>query len=110
MNHEPHHPLIRKRIYRNLEPYPHPDPKKQFLDQLIFVIGALGPLSTLPQIYTIFAHKNAAGVSAFSWFAYFLFSIVWVVYGVVHKEKAIIFTYSLWILMNGLVALGAIIY
>lgn len=105
-----HHLSVRKRIYKNLEPFPHPDSGKRFLDSFIFVIGALGPLATVPQVYTIFAHHSAAGVSIFSWSAYFLFSIVWVIYGIVHKEKAITFTYCLWILMNGLVALGAIIY
>ncbi len=104
------HQHARRRFYRNLEPFPHPNAGKRFLDRLIFVIGALGPISTVPQVYTIFAHRNAAGVSALSWSIYFLFSFVWVTYGIVHKERAIIFTYSLWIIMNGLVALGAVIY
>ncbi len=110
MNSGLHHQHIRKRIYKNLEQFPNPNPKIRFLDRLIFVIGALGPIATIPQAYTIFAHHSAAGVSFFSWFVYFLFSIVWLVYGIVHKEKAIIFSYSLWIIMNGLVAFGAIIY
>ena len=105
-----HHLHLRKSVYNNLEPYPHPNPQKRFLDRLIFVVGALNPLFTLPQIYKIYSSHAAAGVSAVSWSAYFIFSIVWFIYGIVHKEKAIMFTYALWIIMNALVALGAIIY
>ncbi len=110
MNNVFHHQHIRKRIYKNLEQFPSPDSKKYFLDKLIYIVGVLGPLSTIPQIYTIFIEKNAAGVSVATWLIYFLFSVIWIVYGVVHKEKVIILTYSLWFVMNGLVALGAIIY
>ena len=49
-------------------------------------------------------------MSIITWTANFLFSIVWVIYGVVHKEKSIVLTYALWILINGLIALGAFIY
>lgn len=105
-----HHQDIRKRIYQKLETYPHPDPKKQFLDKLILLVGVLGPLSTISQVYGIYAHRDASGVSAFTWTILFLFSIIWITYGVVHKERVIILTYSLWFIMNGLVALGAIIY
>jgi MtN3 and saliva related transmembrane protein len=79
-------------------------------DRAMFVVGALGPISTFPQIYTIFFHHNASGVSAISWIIYTLLSIVWLIYGLVHKEKVIIFSNILWILMNSLVAIGAIIY
>jgi hypothetical protein len=39
-----------------------------------------------------------------------MFDIVWIAYGIVHREKLIVFTYCLWVVMNGLVALGAIVY
>ena len=105
-----HHQHLRKRLYRNLEAFPHPNATKRILDKVIFLVGALGPLSTIPQVYVIYATRDASGVSALSWFMYLIFSVIWVIYGVVHREKAIIFTYSLWILMNSLVAYGAILY
>lgn len=105
-----HHQHLRKRIYENLEAYPHPNWFKRFLDKLIFVIGILGPLFTLPQVYTIYVHKNASGVSAFTWVTLFLFSTVWIAYGIAHKEKVIIITYTLWFFINGMIALGAILY
>jgi uncharacterized protein with PQ loop repeat len=106
----PHHQELRKRIYKNLEPFPHPDPVKRFLDKLIFVVGFLGPVSTVPQIWTIFVDHDASGVSMLSWSLYAFFSIIWIIYGILHKEKAIIFTYSLWTVMEGLVVLGTIVH
>ena len=110
MNIVPHHQHLRKRIYKNLESFPHEDKRVRFLDTTIYVVGALSPIATIPQVYTIFRNHDASGVSLFSWSAYFLFSIIWVVYGFVHKERAIIFTNTLWILMNALVVVGILMY
>lgn len=85
-------------------------PWVSLLDRMIFVVGALGPISASAQVYKIWVEKTAEGVSIITWLANFLFSIVWVIYGVVHKEKSIVLTYTLWILINGLIALGSIIY
>ena len=105
-----HHRHIRERIYKNLEPFPHPDSFKRALDLMVYVAGVLGPIFGIPQIYTIYVHKNAAGVSAFSWGMFALFNIVWILYGIVHRERVITVTYSLWFVVNSLVAIGAIIY
>lgn len=101
-----HHQNLRKRVYKNLEQYPSPNPGKRFLDKFIFVIGALGPLAAIPQAYSIFSQHTSAGVSLFTWFAYFLFAIVWLIYGIVHKEKILIFTYILWVVMDSIIVLG----
>lgn len=105
-----HHQSIRERIYKKLEPFPHPDTLKRVLDRLIFVIGFLSPLFTLPQVWEIWVYKNADGVSPVTWGALFIFAFFWLFYGIIHKEKPIIFMYTLWIIFNGLVALGAILY
>lgn len=105
-----HHQHVRKRIYRHLEPFPHPNLTKRVLDRVIFVIGALGPAATIPQVYVIYAKHDASGVSASSWFLYVLFSIVWLLYGIAHRERALIFANVLWIIVDGLVALGAVLY
>ena len=108
--HDPHHPHVRKRMYVNLEPFPHPDLFKRALDTLVYVAGFLGPAFTVPQIYEIFAYKSAANVSALSWAAFALLDIVWIVYGFAHRERVIIFTYTLWLIANAAVAAGALIY
>ena len=110
MNSVAHHQSVRKRIYKNLEEFPNPSAGKRFLDRLIFVVGALGPLATIPQVYTIFAHHDSSGVSVFSWAAYILFDIIWLIYGIVHKEKVLIFSNALWIIVCTLIVIGALRY
>jgi uncharacterized protein with PQ loop repeat len=105
-----YHQQLRKRLANHGEPLSNADQKIGRLDRLTFIVGVLGPISTVPQVFTVFVHRNAAGVSAISWSLYVLFDIVWLTYGIVHKERAIIVTYSLCIVINGLVALGAILY
>ncbi|MDP2705676.1 MAG: SemiSWEET family transporter [bacterium] len=105
-----HHFSLRRRVYENLEPLPHPDFGKRFLDRFIFVIGFLGPLFTLPQVWQIYSYKDAQGVSTVSWTAFFFFSIIWLIYGIVHKEKPLIFSNALWIFFNALIVFGTIIY
>ena len=104
-----HHKSIRKRVYQKLEEFPSKDPFKYSLDKIIFLVGFLEPIFTIPQLVDVWGHHHAAGVSVFSWSAYAVLDIVWIVYGIVHKEKPITFTYVMWFLVNSAVALGAFV-
>jgi MtN3 and saliva related transmembrane protein len=104
------HLHLRKRISKTLEPYPARTFTKRLLDKLVFAVGVVGPLMTIPQMWLIFAGRNAAGVSAVAWFGWALMDVPWIIYGVVHKEPPITLTYALWFLGNLAVAVGAVIY
>jgi uncharacterized protein with PQ loop repeat len=80
------------------------------LDKIITGAAILQPLFTIPQVYKIWILKEASGISVFTWGSYFIFSLLWLAYGIIHKQKPIIYTYIFWIILNGLVALGAILY
>ena|SRR3984957_8311291 len=103
-----HHTSVRKRIYQNLEEFPSKDPFKNFLDRLIFLVGFLGPLFTIPQLINVWVSHQVVGVSFVSWASYAVLDIVWIVYGVVHKEKPITFAYVLWFTANAGVAIGVL--
>ncbi|HJO01876.1 MAG: PQ-loop domain-containing transporter [Candidatus Woesearchaeota archaeon] len=105
-----HHFHIRKRVHQKHESYPHPHKWKRFMDKAIYVAGVFGPLMTLPQLTKIWIEKNAAGVSVISWASYLIAAIFWLIYGIMHKEKPIIFAYSLWIGLEILIVVGTIIY
>ena len=109
-SHGPHHFHKRQRIHQKHEPYPHPDKWKKLMDKLIYIVGVIGPVMTIPQIFKIWIHKNASGVSAASWTAYLICSIFWVIYGKMHKEKPVIITYSIWIVLDIFIIIGTIIY
>ncbi len=80
------------------------------LDRVIYVVGIVGPLFTIPQLIKIYYFQSASGVSVISWGAYALFDIPWILYGILHKERPITLTYILWFFFNALVFVGAILY
>lgn len=81
----------------------------KIMDKLIYVIAILGPVMTLPQVYKIWIDRQTVGVSLASWGTYFVLNIFWITYGIIHKSKLLVFTYFLWFIVNGLVALGVIL-
>lgn len=103
-----HHLHRRKR--RRLEPYPHPDKMKRLVDDLVYITIFAGPLMTVPQLTIIWLEKNASGVSALSWLAYTLISVVWLFYGMVHRDRPIALSSLVWILLSGFVVIGALMY
>jgi len=105
-----HHFHKRKRVYEKLEPYPHPDKIKRFVDKTILFVGVAGPIMTLPQLFKIWVEKQASGISVVSFSAYLFVAAFWVFYGFLHKEKPIIITHSIWFFMHLSIVIGALIY
>jgi len=81
-----------------------------FMDRAIYIVGILGPVMTIPQLLVIWMEKTAAGVSLLSWTAYTVFSLFWIGYGILHNDKPIIMTYTLWLIIEVLIVIGIIVY
>jgi len=81
-----------------------------FLDKLTFIVGVIGPFTVLPQTYSIFSSKSAAGVSLITWVLIFIVTFPWILYGLAHKDKSIIVSFILWEIVNFSVILGVLIY
>ncbi|MEO8065567.1 MAG: PQ-loop domain-containing transporter [Candidatus Doudnabacteria bacterium] len=84
--------------------------KKLFLDDMAYVIGVLSAVFNIPQLVEIWVNKNATGVSSLSWTGFSLVSVFWLYYSIVHKEKALILTFSLTLILQAAIALGSFIY
>ncbi len=67
-------------------------------------------LMTVPQVLTIWVGKQAAGVSVLSWGAYLLSALLWFWYGVQKRDKNIYLPCVGWIVLNGAVIAGAVLY
>jgi len=101
----------RRRIKeKKLRNYPSNSKGVRFLDKIMLLIAVAAPIMTIPQITKIYLLKNAAGVSTITWGAYILLNVPWLIYGFVHKEKPIIISTILWLIINTLVLVGALIY
>lgn len=105
-----HHYHRRKRIHVKHEPYPHPHKFKRFLDKIIYIVGVVGPILTIPQITKIWTEQDASNVSLTSWSGYLCLSFIWLTYGIAHKEKPIIFTFIANIIVQSVVVTSIIIY
>lgn len=109
MNQGLHHISTRKRIYQNLEKYPHPERGKKFFDEFMYVIAIIGPFMILPQVMEILVNKNVQGISVATWFLFGVTAIFWFVYGILHKERPIALASFLSIIFNFLVVIGVLI-
>lgn len=92
----------------------HPKPKeslqKTFINRIIFVVAALQPLGTIPQIVTVYKNHNATSIAISSWLLYVIFDLLWLWYGIVNKQKAIIVSAILFTALEGTVAVGGFLY
>lgn len=80
------------------------------IDTLIYFGGIIGPVMTVPQLYKIWSTKNATGVSFISWAAYAIGSAFWVWYGITHKQKPLIITYGLFLIIEILIVIGTFLF
>jgi len=100
----------RKHASKRTEPYPSPHIWVRLLDKTAIAAGIIGPAMTFPQIYQIYHYQIATGVSAISWGSFALLDIPFIVYGFAHKNTLIKITYVCWLVVNTMVAVGAIMY
>ena|SRR5215469_4368880 len=73
-----------------------------------FMIGE--PLSTLPQAYNIWMYKQTLGVSMLSWCGYLISSFIWLCYGFFKKDMVLIISCIIWVITEGFVVLGLLVY
>jgi len=82
----------------------------RFLDRATFAMGIIGPFTDIPQILKILEAQTSAGVSVLAWAGAAVFDIPFLLYGIVHKDKAITTTYALWLIGNIIVVMLTVLY
>lgn len=80
------------------------------IDILAYGVTGFAILFTFDQVRLIWLDHNAAGVSVMSWCFYTISASVWLTYGLIHKERALVIANSCWVVLNFTVALGAFLY
>lgn len=85
-------------------------PLAQAMDKGVYAIGVMAQVMTLPQIFKIFVEKDASGVSVATWISFVLVCLFWVVYGLAHRERSIVFSYSILTILDAAVVVGALMY
>jgi MtN3 and saliva related transmembrane protein len=105
-----HHLRSRALIANGLEPFPAKGAWKRYLDYLMYGIGVFAPLALLPQIGSIYFDHETKGVSLETWVLLSIFSVLWTIYGIVHRDKPIIITHSLFTILDASIVIGILLY
>jgi len=80
------------------------------LRRLLGSVSVFTMVMTMPQVLTIWIGHQAAGVSVLSWGAYLLSAVLWLWHGLRSGDANIYLPCVGWILLNGAVVVGALVY
>ncbi len=105
-----HHYHIRKRIHQKHEPYPSPDRLTKIYDRIIYIAVIVGPIMNIPQLLRVWMTQDATGVSFISWTGFSIISVIWLGYGMLHKDKPILLMNFSLMIIQALIAIGTLIY
>ena len=83
---------------------------KKFINKFIYFAGGFGVAVIIPQVTKVWITKDVSGVSLTTWAGFFIASSFWLLYGMVHKEKPIIFTNIAVCFLDFLIILGIVIH
>jgi len=82
----------------------------KLVDRVTYICAIIEPLLSVPQAYAIWSQRNATGVSITSFTGYWLFSFIWLWYGIEHKDNIIIMYEIMYIILGAVVIVGAVLF
>ena len=80
----------------------------KFLDKFMYVVGFCAFLVYIPQVWKVWGERSVVGLSLTTWVGFTVGSSIWLVYGIYHKDKPIIFSNVLFFLVNLSIVMGII--
>jgi MtN3 and saliva related transmembrane protein len=86
------------------------EPLKSFINKFIYFVGGFGAAVIIPQVTRVWFSKDVEGVSLTTWAGFFIASIFWLIYGLVHREKAIIYTNLVVSVLDFFIVLGIVLH
>ncbi len=85
-------------------------PPNTMLRRLLGGMSLFTLAMTLPQIFNIWVLHQASGVSVLSWGAYLLSAVLWFWYGLQQRDRNIYLPCVGWIVLDGAVIAGTLVY
>lgn len=79
-----------------------------FFDRLMYGIALIAPVMTLPQLYQVWWQKQVEGVSLLTWGGYAGVSGLWFFYGFLQKDKPLMLTQFLLLILDGAIFVGVL--
>ena len=81
-----------------------------YLGRLVLIVAVIEPFMAIPQILEIFKNKNAGSVSLVTWFLYIFSTTIWFLYGIKIKDRPLIITGLLSILIYIPLVIAIVVY
>lgn len=102
------HYLLRKTRQLEKEDIENNKGLTSFINKFIYFVGGFGAAVIIPQVTKIWVYNEVEGVSLTTWGGFFIGSIFWLIYGLIHKEKPIVYTNAVVCLLDLLIIIGII--
>lgn len=109
MNFGLHHLFQRVRIVEKRE-FEDNQPLRGFINKFIYFVGGFGAAVIIPQVTRIWFTRDVDGVSLTTWAGFLIASIFWLIYGLVHRERPIIYTNIIVCGLDFLIVLGILLH
>lgn len=97
-------------VHRRKHHKPHSKTGMKIVDAGIYVVAFFSPIVTLPQVFQVWKSHASGDVSLITWGCYAAVSVLWVVYGLVHKEKPIVLSQILLLTTEMSIVIGVILH
>jgi uncharacterized protein with PQ loop repeat len=105
MNNGMLHLQARRRLFKHLEPFPSRSAFKRSLDYCMYGIAIVQPLALIPQALATYASSDG-NASPLTWGLLGIIGCFWILYGIVHKERPIIITNCLSVILDFVIVYG----
>lgn len=80
------------------------------IDKVIYLVGVFGVAVYIPQLAKVWTEKNVSGLSLLSWAGITTGSVIWLLYGIAHKQKPIVIINFLLAIIQLAIVLGIIYF
>lgn len=104
------HLHARKRLFKNLEPFPNPNRAKRMFDTLMLWVGPLAPIALFPQVLEIYMLRDAGSFSLVTWSFLATINTLWTIYGFIHREPPILIANAGLATLNIAIVVGILLF
>lgn len=80
------------------------------IDNIVYLAVFIGPLVNIPQLLKVWIEHSVTGVSILTWAGLASISLLWLWYGVYHKEKPLIIMNAALLAFQIFILLGVLLY
>jgi uncharacterized protein with PQ loop repeat len=79
------------------------------IDRLVFVAGPMIPVAIIPTAYAVWGQNETGGIALPTWIILSITSFIMSLYALLHREKALIYTYIPLFFLNLSVVVGVLL-